>query len=124
MADQDDVRRIALSLPGTREESGRFAFTVENKGKQRPGAAWRRRGSRRTVRALAAGSAPERERIAKKERAGISCRPFPRALLVRVRGGGTAADRRGLVRPDGPAAVSVPSWRATRIEPLAALRER
>ena len=35
MADQDDVRRIALSLPGAREETGRFAFSVENKGKQK-----------------------------------------------------------------------------------------
>lgn len=33
MATQADVRRIALALPGTREEKGRFAFTVENKGK-------------------------------------------------------------------------------------------
>lgn len=39
MADQDDVRRIALSLPGACEEEGRFAFSVENKGKQR-GFAW------------------------------------------------------------------------------------
>ena len=33
MATQADVRRIALSLPETREEDGRFAFSVENKGK-------------------------------------------------------------------------------------------
>ena len=33
MADRDDVRRIALSLPGAREETDRFAFFVENKGK-------------------------------------------------------------------------------------------
>jgi hypothetical protein len=33
MADQNDVRRIALSLPGARQEEGRFAFAVENKGK-------------------------------------------------------------------------------------------
>jgi hypothetical protein len=33
MANQDDVRRIALSLPGTTEGKDRFAFTVENKGK-------------------------------------------------------------------------------------------
>ena len=33
MASQADVRRIALSLPGTREVTGRFAFEVENKGK-------------------------------------------------------------------------------------------
>jgi hypothetical protein len=39
MADQDDVRRIALSLPGAREGRDRFAFSVENKGKQK-GFAW------------------------------------------------------------------------------------
>jgi hypothetical protein len=35
MSNQKDVRRIALSLPGTREDAGRFAFSVENKGKQK-----------------------------------------------------------------------------------------
>ena len=35
MASQEDVRRIALTLPGAREEEGRFAFSVENKGKQK-----------------------------------------------------------------------------------------
>jgi hypothetical protein len=39
MATQNDVRRIALSLPGAREEKGRFAFSVENKGKLK-GFAW------------------------------------------------------------------------------------
>jgi hypothetical protein len=39
MADQEDVRRIALSLPGTREGKDHFAFSVENKGKQK-GFAW------------------------------------------------------------------------------------
>ena len=39
MVDQDDVRRIALSLPGTREGEDRFAFSVENAGKQK-GFAW------------------------------------------------------------------------------------
>jgi hypothetical protein len=33
MANQADVRRIALSLPGVGESEGRFAFSVENKGK-------------------------------------------------------------------------------------------
>ena len=33
MANQADVRRIALSLPGAGEAQGRFAFSVENKGK-------------------------------------------------------------------------------------------
>ena len=39
MANQEDVRRIALSLPGTTEGTDRFAFAVENKGKQK-GYAW------------------------------------------------------------------------------------
>lgn len=33
MATQADVRRIALTLPGTREASNHFAFEVPNKGK-------------------------------------------------------------------------------------------
>ncbi len=33
MATQADVRRIALSLPGTEEKSNHFAFEVRNKGK-------------------------------------------------------------------------------------------
>ena len=33
MATQEDVRRIALGLPGASEEEGRFAFSVDNKGK-------------------------------------------------------------------------------------------
>ena len=39
MATQEDVRRIALSLPETIEDSNRFAFAVLNKGKPR-GIAW------------------------------------------------------------------------------------
>ena len=39
MATQNDVRRIALSLPDTVEETGRFAFSVMNKGKLK-GIAW------------------------------------------------------------------------------------
>ncbi|MGE5125507.1 MAG: MmcQ/YjbR family DNA-binding protein [Betaproteobacteria bacterium] len=39
MADQEDVRRIALSLPGTSEGDDRFGFSVENGGKQK-GFAW------------------------------------------------------------------------------------
>jgi hypothetical protein len=35
MATQEDVRRIALSLPGTTEGQDRFGFSVENKGKQK-----------------------------------------------------------------------------------------
>ena len=39
MASQADVRRIALSLPETEQENGRFAFAVRNKGKLK-GFAW------------------------------------------------------------------------------------
>ena len=39
MATQDDVRRIALSLPETSESDDRFAFSVRNKGKDK-GFAW------------------------------------------------------------------------------------
>lgn len=35
MADQEDVRRIALSLPGTREAGDHFGFSVLNKGKEK-----------------------------------------------------------------------------------------
>ena len=35
MADQDDVRRIALALPDTSEAEDRFAFSVANKGKEK-----------------------------------------------------------------------------------------
>ncbi len=39
MANQQDVRRLALSLPGTMEGEGDFAFAVLNKGQQK-GFAW------------------------------------------------------------------------------------
>lgn len=39
MASQSDVRRIALSLPETREEEGHFAFSVLNRTKYK-GFAW------------------------------------------------------------------------------------
>ena len=39
MADQNDVRRIALTLPETVEDEGHFAFSVPNRGKLK-GFAW------------------------------------------------------------------------------------
>jgi hypothetical protein len=39
VADQSDVRRVALSLPGTSEAEDKFGFSVHNKGKQK-GFAW------------------------------------------------------------------------------------
>src|SRR5712691_11710267 len=35
MANQEDVRRIALALPDTSEGEDHFAFSVRNKGKQK-----------------------------------------------------------------------------------------
>src|ERR1700716_1351574 len=35
MADQDDVRRIALALPDTSQAEDHFAFSVANKGKEK-----------------------------------------------------------------------------------------
>ncbi|MES4792836.1 MAG: hypothetical protein C4321_07450 [Chloroflexota bacterium] len=35
MADQNDVRRIALALPGTSEAPNHFAFSVQNRGKEK-----------------------------------------------------------------------------------------
>ena len=35
MADQEDVRRIALALPDTSEGEDHFAFSVRNKGKEK-----------------------------------------------------------------------------------------
>jgi hypothetical protein len=35
VADQDDVRRIALALPHTTESTEHFAFSVRNKGKEK-----------------------------------------------------------------------------------------
>ncbi len=45
MADQDDVRRIALALPDTSEADDRFALSVSNKGKQKGLASFRTRHS-------------------------------------------------------------------------------
>lgn len=40
MATQADVRRIALSLAGTKEAAGGFAFEVQSKKGKRKGFAW------------------------------------------------------------------------------------
>ncbi|WP_328330347.1 hypothetical protein OHA70_08495 [Kribbella sp. NBC_00382] len=64
MADQDDVRRIALALPEVRESDDTFAFSVPNKGKDKGIAwIWMRR------------DAPKQPRI-----------PEPEVLAIRVNG--------------------------------------
>jgi hypothetical protein len=75
VATQQDVRRIALSLPGAREEKGRFAFSVENKGKQK-GFAW----------VWLERLAPKKPRV-----------PRPDVLAVRVR---DAAEKAALIAGD------------------------
>jgi hypothetical protein len=75
MANQQDVRRIALSLPGVHEGEGRFAFSVAVKGKEK-GFVW-----------------VWMERIeAKKPRV-----PNPKVLAVRVR---TEAEKAALLAGD------------------------
>jgi hypothetical protein len=63
MANQNDVRQIALSLPGAREKEGQFAFCVLVRGKLKGFAwVWRERVE------------PKKARV-----------PNPRVLAVRVR---------------------------------------
>lgn len=51
MADQEDVRRIALALPETSEGEGHFAFSVRNKGKEKGFVwAWKERVAPRKAR--------------------------------------------------------------------------
>jgi len=75
MANQSDVRKIARSLPGARAAEGRFAFSVENKGKDK-GFAW-----------------VWMERVHPKK-ARVPC---PEVLAVRVRG---RAEKLALLKSD------------------------
>ena len=75
MADQEDVRRIALSLPDTVEGDDRFAFSVMNKGKAKGFAwIWMERIQPKKPRVPNSGGArgavrqPRRERIAARVR--------------------------------------------------------
>ena len=66
MATQRDVRRIAMALPGAREAESTFAFSVENKGKDKGFVwVWKERIE------------PKKPRVAN-----------PRVLAVRVSGAG------------------------------------
>jgi hypothetical protein len=75
MATQDDVRRIALSLPETSEAEDHFGFSVRNKGKPKGFAwAWNERIE------------PEKPRV-----------PRPDVLAVRV---ASQAEKAGLLAAD------------------------
>ena len=95
MADQDDVRRIALSLPETVESDDHFAFSVLNKGKAK-GIAWawnervepkRPRVPRADVLAIRVASDAEKQLLLASDPAKFFTEPhyngFP-AVLVRL----------------------------------------
>lgn len=96
MADQKVVRRIALSLPETVQEEGRFAFSVLSKGK-RKGFAWvwleriepkKARVPRADVIAVRVASLTEKELLLASDEKAFFTEPhyngFP-AVLVRLR---------------------------------------
>jgi hypothetical protein len=75
VADQDDVRRIALALPEVREGEDTFSFAVPNKGKDKAIAwIWMRR------------EAPKKPRV-----------PDPEVLAIRVNGN---AEKQALLAAD------------------------
>jgi hypothetical protein len=95
MADQSDVRRIALSLPGTSQGEDRFAFSVHNRGKEK-GFAWawmervvpkRPRVPRSDVIAIRVASQQEKEMLLASDQEKFFTEPhyngFP-AVLVRL----------------------------------------
>jgi hypothetical protein len=85
MANQEAVRQIALALPGAREADDRFAFTVENKGKQKAFAwVWLERVH------------PKKARV-----------PCPDVLAVRVR---DRAEKLALLASDGEKLFTEPHY--------------
>ena len=101
MADQSDVRRIALALPGTSEAADRFAFSVRNGSKDK-GFAWawnervepkRPRVPRPDVLAVRVANRQEKEMLLASDPAKFFTEPhyngFP-AVLIRLPAIGTA----------------------------------
>jgi hypothetical protein len=95
MADQDDVRRIALALPETREGDDSFAFSVRRGAKEK-GFAWtwmervdpkKPRVPNPDVLAVRVANADEKEMLLKSDPAAFFTEPhyhgFP-AVLVRL----------------------------------------
>jgi hypothetical protein len=95
MADQSDVRRIAMSLPETTEETGQFAFAVRN-GAKAKGFAWvwmervepkKPRVPRHDVLAVRVANASEKEMLLASDPEKFFTEPhyngFP-AVLVRL----------------------------------------
>lgn len=95
MADRRDVRRIALSLPGTIEDQGHFRFSVRSRERQR-GIAWvwlervepkKARVPRRDVVAVRVPSTSEKEMLLASDEEKFFTEPhyngYP-AVLVRL----------------------------------------
>ena len=131
MASQRDVRRIAMSLPGTVEEEDRFAFAVRNKGKDK-GFAWvwlerihpkKARVPNPAVLAVRVADLEEKDSAAVRRRAEV----LHRAALQRLPGGsdppvggrhrraGSAAHRR--LALSGPAGAGRVNRRCAHPEP-------
>jgi hypothetical protein len=95
VADQEDVRRIALALPATSEADDRFSFSVQNRSKQRAFVwAWseriepgKRRVARRDVIAVRVVDRLDKEALLVSGRPAFFTEPhydgFP-AILVRL----------------------------------------
>jgi hypothetical protein len=95
MAEQSDVRRIALSLPGTSQTEDHFGFSVRNRGKEKSFAwAWMERVEpkkpriqRPDVLAVRVASQQEKEMLLASDEAKFFTEPhyngFP-AILVRL----------------------------------------
>jgi hypothetical protein len=95
MANQADVRRIALSLPATEQVQGRFAFAVRNRGKLKSFAwVWMERVAPKKPRvpeprvvAVRTASLEDRERLLALDATKFFTEPhyarFP-AILVRL----------------------------------------
>ena len=78
MADQDDVRRIALSLPQTVEAEDRFAFSVVHNGKQKGILwVWHERVEPKKPRVPVPTSSPYASRMEQRRRR--SSPPIPRS---------------------------------------------
>ena len=95
MADQSDVRRIALALPGTSEGADHFGFSVRN-GRKQKGFAWawnervtpkQPRVPRPDVLAVRVGGRQEKEMLLAADAAKFFTEPhyngFP-AVLIRL----------------------------------------
>ena len=125
MADQEDVRRVALALPGTSEADDHFAFSVLNRGKQKGFVwAWNERVEpkkpkvpSRSVVAVRVANLEEKEALLASGEEHFFTEPhyngYP-AILVRL----------PLIEPDELEELIVDAWRCQAPRDLIAAWER